>query len=767
MTGSGTADHLHCDEGKRPRRPGGRAGLRAPRTLSLLALALWAGCTSPTPPLPDAREVDPPGGLEGVATRVTVRGATFRPRVTLDFDRPAASAVGTDFQVFFGETAATDVTWLGDAEVAATAPGTLAVGTYDVRLVDPRGLADVVPGGFTVAARAGFLSIEDAPGGLGAPVATATLPRGASRTFHAVARGDDGGFLANASGAAWSLDGGIGTLAVDGAGAATLTATGAGSGVVQASHPAYGSASTGLLTVVDCGGAGDCVDACHSVAQCVAGACSFGPADLDADGDGYVDAACAGGTDCDDALRTVNPGASEAGYATAACEDGADNDCDGRPDALDPDCAPNSAPVARAVVTPPAGAPGDTFVGSAAGTSDRESAAGELSYAWDWDDDGVFEANGVSTSHQFPAAGLRRVWLRVRDPQGLEGVTSFLVVVSAPGASATVTTGADESDPGATPASPGGAGFSLREAVAWADRRSGRDLVLIPAGTVVALTRQLSVDDDDGVVLVGDGAVIDGAGIPGGGASCLEVDGRDHALLGLEIRNCPGWPIYLLAASSFASRCAVHDNTYGVEWAGTGNTFGPGNRAWANGSHGVEVAGRATLVDNVLTGNAGPGVILRSGASDSVLVGNVVAGNTAGVRGLSQCQRVALRFNTLHGNTGPGLELANNTTGHRLLNTVVSGNQGWGVDVGTATFAAFDANDFFGNTQGPCRSCPSLGPATLQVDPQYLDAAGGDLRPDLKSPLVNAGLDTGDDRTPATPGDYLGPAPDLGAFEVR
>lgn len=736
-----------------------------PAWLALLS-ALAVGCASTVKP-PDAMEVTPREGLVGVATPITVRGASFRPVVRLDFDRPGSSPVNAAFEVFIGDVAATDVTWLGPDAITATVPGSLAEGAYDVKVVDPRGASDVLPGGFTVTHPPGHLSIESERDGTGTPVGDETFALGTTLVLFAVARDDDGGFLAELPDSTWALDGGIGDVAVDATGAAMLHATAAGTGIVTARHPLYGAASTGVLTVVACVADGDCVDACHSTGQCRLGSCVQGPADRDADQDTFIDAMCVGGTDCDDSLASVNPNGMERGYATAVCSDGLDNDCDGKRDAADPDCAPNSAPIARIGVTPPGGTPADTFTGSGAASTDRESSQGELAFAWDWDDDGVFEASGLTTTHDFSAPGLHRVTLKVTDPQGLAGVSSTFVMVSGAASTATVTTGVDESDPGATPAAPGGVGFSLREALAWSAATAGRELVIVPAGTVVALTRQLDLTGSTGAVLVGDGAVVDGAGISGGGASCLDVAGDDFTILGLEIRNCPGWPIYAHGDAAQVSRCLIHDNTYGVEWGGNDGVFGPFNRVWANGSHGVEVTGRARVIDNVVTANAGPGVILRSGASDSRLLGNVIFENAAGIKALSQCQRLSMRFNTVHGNTGAGVELANNTSGHELLNTILSDNVGWGIDVMTASFSRLDANDLHGNTLGACRNCAGLGPKTLREDPMYLDAAAGDLRIDLRSPLVDSGLDTGDDRTPSTPGDFLGAAPDIGASEVR
>ena len=51
----------------------------------------------------------------------------------------------------------------------------------------------------------------------------------------------------------------------------------------------------------------------------------------DADGDSFLDAAC-GGSDCDDNNASVNPGVAE------ICDDGIDNDSNGKTDCYDPKC---------------------------------------------------------------------------------------------------------------------------------------------------------------------------------------------------------------------------------------------------------------------------------------------------------------------------------------------------------------------------------------------------------------------------------------------
>ena len=73
----------------------------------------------------------------------------------------------------------------------------------------------------------------------------------------------------------------------------------------------------------------------------------------------------------------------------------------------------------------------------------------------------------------------------VRDPRGRVATLRAAFTVRAEVA---VTTSVDEADVGATPSSPGGAGFSLREAIAWANAQSFATTITIAAPRTITMT---------------------------------------------------------------------------------------------------------------------------------------------------------------------------------------------------------------------------------------------------------------------------------------
>jgi hypothetical protein len=84
----------------------------------------------------------------------------------------------------------------------------------------------------------------------------------------------------------------------------------------------------------DCDGMKDCSDS-----NCATDpACGPTPVCTDSDGDGFFkESGCGTAVDCNAADRAINPGAAE------ACNDSKDNDCDGKADCTDMDCANDPA----------------------------------------------------------------------------------------------------------------------------------------------------------------------------------------------------------------------------------------------------------------------------------------------------------------------------------------------------------------------------------------------------------------------------------------
>lgn len=144
--------------------------------------------------------------------------------------------------------------------------------------------------------------------------------------------------------------------------------------------------------------------------------------------------------------------------------------------------------------------------------------------------------------------------------------------------------------------------------------------------------------------------------------------------------------------------------------------------------------------------------------------------------------------NTFHGlSGGPALRLAGvsltpipfnpGTLFAVVYNNILSGNSVEPVLISDPLDNVIffnDYNDLFANGAPPVLDGGSLGPMTFDLDPLYVDEAGGDLRLSALSPLIDQGLDL----VPLDPPVAVGPidvtggprvsgaAVDLGAFET-
>lgn len=514
----------------------------------------------------------------------------------------------------------------------------------------------------------------------------------------------------------------------------------------------------------------DCVDACHAAARCTASRCVVGPSDRDADGDGAVDAACPGGTDCDDTPAACGaacfPGNSEGPPASASCSDGRDNDCDGKTDAADATCGVNTAPVLAASATPRATFNFLPISTSTTGTADVETPPANLVWSWDWTGDGVADSTSSSPTFSFPSSGVHRIGVTVTDTGGLSASRELYVATYGLTSLVLVTTAADENNAGATPLAPGGTGLSLREALKFAEATAGTQTVVF--GQTTTLTSKLPVlSEAGGTHLVAQGGVIDGTGLAPG-TDCLELGGIGHRVVGGEIRYCPGAGLRISGADIQVIDTHLHHNGTGVVIAGSTSVVGPGNTMASNVTAGasVEAAG-AMVVGNSFSGQAASALVVKGAGSGSSVVGNLFYDNATGVTVEAGVSGLALWHNTLHAQTSNGVSVAPAAAGLDVRNNLVTQSGGWGLSAGQGSFAALDKNDFFANGAGACSGCSSLGAGALAVDPLYRDAAARDLVPRPWSPVLDRGAATGTDRNGVWPGLFGGTAPDLGAVEVR
>jgi parallel beta-helix repeat protein len=513
-------------------------------------------------------------------------------------------------------------------------------------------------------------------------------------------------------------------------------------------------------------------DVCQAP-SCDDGAVNQDEVDVDCGGsacDACADgAACLGGSDCTSAVCAGNV------CQVASCSDSVQNqgeaavDCGG---AACVECGVNAAPLARIVVSPGAGTHDGTptvFLGDSSGTTDREDAADQLAYAWDWENDGVTDDVGPTSTHSYGSEGTFEARLTVQDTGGLTATATFLVVVAAEGRVLRVTTAADEDDPNATPASPGGTGFSLREAIAFAEGAVDKQVVIVPAGFVIDLTGELpALTDGAGIDIIGDGAVIDGAGTAQVD-DCLQVDSVQTRVFGLEIENCSRSPLRVSFVNGCQfSRLDLHDNGQAAFINGPGNTFGPGNIVSRSAEHGLTVFDDTIVVANEFHDNAERGIDLTGSSDGSLVIGNVLTGNNPGILFGAGASSNVVIHNTLHRNASDGIFVAGSgTSGTVLQNNIFSENVDFGLRTNDEPFFANDHNSYFSNGLGACSDCSSLGPGSSSSDPLFIDAVANDFRLAPASPNRDAGIDTGRDVNGPVPGNGLfnGSNPDIGARE--
>ncbi len=442
----------------------------------------------------------------------------------------------------------------------------------------------------------------------------------------------------------------------------------------------------------------------------------------------------------------------------------------------------NTPPLACLAVTPAAGVAGVTsFLLDASCSTDLQDPQSALQARFLFDYrvssgspfDTAF-STGKAATHVYPSAGVFTVAVEVQDTGGLVGRAYRSLLAAASGALVEVTTAADESDPGATPGSPGGTGLSLREAIAYVNGLATTTPQAIafaipgPAPHRIVLGSALPALTAASAAIAGTPDVtVDCAGA-GVGQSCLVLSGSGQALLGLSLTGNGATGISLQGSGAQVADCSIASTGRAPGVAGiltqAGGTIGPGNEVSGAGT-GIQVGGTTAVavVDNLVHDNA-IGIALDGGAAGTVpaaVTGNLVLRSSQS--GITAAKASgSIWFNTVDGNAVHGL-LAGSPVSLDVRNNLFTGNGSAGIGGGIAGLLPFDHNGYFGN--GVPIAGGSLGPTDVTADPLYVNPTGGDYRLLPGSPAINAGVDVGVDVNGPGPGRWDGSAPDLGARE--
>ncbi len=334
----------------------------------------------------------------------------------------------------------------------------------------------------------------------------------------------------------------------------------------------------------------------------------------------------------------------------------------------------------------------------------------------------------------------------------------------ATGPSLVVTTQTDESDSGATPASPGSSGFSLREAITYANGLSNHPVITFASGvTTIALKSPLPVVQQAMNI---QGSVALDASQNTSTSACLSVSASNVLVDSVEIHDCRGEPVLFSSDASTGnqvSNCYLHNNKKALVVHGSGPTVFF-NYVSFSAAAGVEIyATSAQVLANELVNSTSSNFIIHDGANSVFIYANLSVGGSTSVT-VGAVGGVTAWHNTLAGASGSALDLGTATTVD-ARNNIFSGAGGYGI-VGTSSqFSKLDYDLFFSDASGNCSGC-TPGTHSVFADPLYNNTGSLDYSLKTGSAAIDAGVDLGEDRNLGNPGNYNGSAPDLGFIEA-
>jgi hypothetical protein len=328
-----------------------------------------------------------------------------------------------------------------------------------------------------------------------------------------------------------------------------------------------------------------------------------------------------------------------------------------------------------------------------------------------------------------------------------------------------VDTTLDEADAGASPGNPGGAGFSLREAIGFANTEPGAQHITFSVPGNLTLT-QGDLPTVTGPLHLEGSAVIDASGTNASEA-CLKVDSSDVTVQNIELFGCNVEPIITATTSGpnvLVTGCALHDNAQAAHFAGDAPQI-IYNSIFSSGGAGAVVFGDgAQFVANLVAFSNGPAVYLDGGVDDVLLLANISYSNFIGIE-LLDASNVRVWFNTLDQSGWLGMRLVT-ASNVDFRNNIITNTFADGVEGSAAQFSERDYNLFY-STGLEDFNFGAIGPNSMTAtDPLYTNPGAFDFTLQSGSPAIDAGFDLNEDRNLGAPGLFNGVAPDLGAIEA-
>jgi parallel beta-helix repeat protein len=315
-----------------------------------------------------------------------------------------------------------------------------------------------------------------------------------------------------------------------------------------------------------------------------------------------------------------------------------------------------------------------------------------------------------------------------------------------------------------------GGSLSLEEAINQSNDTPGSQTIIFePDWTETLVTTLPILTDADGVVIIGNGTLIDGVNL-NGQSPCLVIGSANVVVSGMEISNCIGEPILIQNSGSVGGNqirdCVFRNNGKALrcDTGPGGNILGPGNLIEDAASNGIESHCDGDRIIGNEVFNSGADGISISGSANGRIIGNLVVGGVRNVALYSGAPGWKVWNNTLAYAQNVGL-FSGGGDSPEVWNNIFAFSDEWAI-LASSIPVSMDFNLYFGNLSGNCDIC-SIGANAVTTDPLFIDVAGGNYIPGPGSDAIDGGTDLGLDVNGALPGNYNGTAPDIGFAETN